>query len=96
VVYLKRHIVVIGNYGEVIREYGTRSGLVFITIKHKTGAQSERIYDRLGLRSVTWSRPNEIGVVRFVRPDLRPIVYDTPDIPKRTPRLAGPKGHIPG
>jgi len=99
VIYLKRHkpYVTTDQYGRVRRDYG--NGPYLSVIKDKNGNHTEKIYDDQGLRSCTFAQAGEATVTRFVRvdypddyPEDAPLVSDAP---RRTPRLAGPKGHIP-
>jgi hypothetical protein len=98
VVYLEWHrpVVTIGRHGEIGRSYGR--GPFLVTTKYKNGSEAERIYDKQGLRSYTLYQPSDTAVTRYVRPDAShdPSVLSICDLPTRTPRLAGPKGPLPG
>jgi hypothetical protein len=84
-----------GRHGEVIRGYGR--GPFFVTITYKSGTTVEEIYDERGLRSRTSCRSGESAAVRYVRMAASDgEVHPVSDRPKRTSRLAGPKGPIPG
>jgi hypothetical protein len=102
VVFLKVYRRRIGRHGEVIRSWadigeGFILRRVFTITKYKNGNEAEEIYDDRGLCSRTSFKLNETAVTRYVRieaPD-DPNAPEISDVPKRTPRLAGPKGHLP-
>lgn len=87
--------------GAVTRAYCDAARAIFFTItRYPRGVYVERIADRCGLRSLTTYFPEEPTPTRYVRavyPDDYPD--DAPGLPDtygKLPRLAGPKGSIPG